>query len=239
MTTVDPKIIELAEKLGKRPRAVVNHIIKYGSVSTTQLKEIYGYDHPPRAARDVREVGIPLVTKIVKNAETGKKNAEYTLGSLEELRTDILQGRKNFPAKFKKKLFTQHKHKCAICNAEYSPRVLQVDHRIPYEVAGDKLDTFALDVNAYMPLCPSDNRNKSYSCEKCKNWLDIRDSEICKTCYWASPEGFEHVSMKKEKRTELVFRENEINVYTAIEEKAQFVGESVEEYIINLLKKSE
>ena len=32
--------------------------MQYGFVTTEQLKEIYGYNHPPRAARDVRELGI-------------------------------------------------------------------------------------------------------------------------------------------------------------------------------------
>ncbi|MEC1581717.1 HNH endonuclease signature motif containing protein [Bacillus subtilis] len=236
MSTADPRIIELAKSLGKRPRSVVEHIIKHGSVSTTELKDIYGYNHAPRAARDVREAGIPLVTKMVKNQTTGRKNAEYTFGDLDKLRNDILKGRKNFPPKFKKELFKLHEYKCEVCNAEYSPRVLQIDHRIPFEVAGDEVDTFANNIEDYMPLCPSDNRNKSFSCESCKNWLEIHNSEICKSCYWASPKNYEHISMIKEKRAELIFRDKEIKVYEALTEKAQFVGESVEEYILNLIK---
>lgn len=42
----------------KRPRTVIDHILKHGYVTTEELKEQYGYDHPPRAARDVREQGI-------------------------------------------------------------------------------------------------------------------------------------------------------------------------------------
>jgi hypothetical protein len=46
----------------KRPRTVIRHIIRRGYITTEELKAKYGYDHPPRAARDVRDEGIPLET---------------------------------------------------------------------------------------------------------------------------------------------------------------------------------
>jgi hypothetical protein len=46
----------------KRPKTVIDHILKYGFITTEELKDKYGYNHPPRAARDVREQGIPLET---------------------------------------------------------------------------------------------------------------------------------------------------------------------------------
>ena len=54
---VDPRILELCEQVtAKRPRTVIDHILKHGQVTTAELRDLYGYDHPPRAARDVREV---------------------------------------------------------------------------------------------------------------------------------------------------------------------------------------
>ena len=44
------------------------YILKHGHITTEELEETYGYDHPPRAARDVREQGIPLETFILKGA---------------------------------------------------------------------------------------------------------------------------------------------------------------------------
>lgn len=44
----------------KRPRTVIKHILEHGYITTEELREKYGYNHPPRAARDVREQGIPL-----------------------------------------------------------------------------------------------------------------------------------------------------------------------------------
>jgi transcription initiation factor IIE alpha subunit len=46
---------------GKRARSVVKHILKHGSITTDDLKERYGYDHPPRAIKDVSDQGIPLL----------------------------------------------------------------------------------------------------------------------------------------------------------------------------------
>ena len=46
----------------KRARIVIDHILKNGFITTEDLEKEYGYNHPPRAARDVRETGIPLST---------------------------------------------------------------------------------------------------------------------------------------------------------------------------------
>ena len=45
-----------ASVTGKRPKTVIDHILKRGHITTEELKNKYGYDHPPRAARDVREL---------------------------------------------------------------------------------------------------------------------------------------------------------------------------------------
>ena len=42
----------------KRPSTVIQHILKYGFITTEELKGKYGYEHAPRAARDVRERGV-------------------------------------------------------------------------------------------------------------------------------------------------------------------------------------
>jgi hypothetical protein len=42
----------------KRPKTMLAHILNYGSITTKELDELYGYKHAPRAARDVEEPGI-------------------------------------------------------------------------------------------------------------------------------------------------------------------------------------
>lgn len=44
----------------KRPATVIQHIIKHGFITTEELITNYGYEHAPRAARDVRERGVNL-----------------------------------------------------------------------------------------------------------------------------------------------------------------------------------
>ena len=50
----------------KRPKTVIQHILKHGFITSQELKDLYGYNHPPRAIRDVREYGIPIDTYRVK-----------------------------------------------------------------------------------------------------------------------------------------------------------------------------
>ena len=59
----------------KRPRTVIDQILEHGFVTTEDLKRL-GYEHAPRAARDVRELGIPLETFKVKDSN-GRNIAAY------------------------------------------------------------------------------------------------------------------------------------------------------------------
>lgn len=53
-----PEFLKLLESVdAKRPRTVIDHILEHGEITTEELKTIYGYNHPPRAIRDVREIG--------------------------------------------------------------------------------------------------------------------------------------------------------------------------------------
>jgi len=63
----------------KRPRTVIDHILKHGQITTEELKEKYGYNHPPRAARDVKEQGIPLEMFRVTGSD-GRKIGAYRFG---------------------------------------------------------------------------------------------------------------------------------------------------------------
>ena len=47
-----PKFLELLESVeAKRPRTVIDHILEHGQITTEELKDVYGYNHPPRAIR--------------------------------------------------------------------------------------------------------------------------------------------------------------------------------------------
>jgi len=110
----------------KRAKVVIDHILKYGFITTEDLENTYGYSHPPRAARDVREAGIPLETFTVKS-QGGKSIAAYKFGDLAQLQTKRLAGRMQFSKDFKHTLYEASKGRCHICNGQFEERYLQVD----------------------------------------------------------------------------------------------------------------
>ncbi|MBZ0308561.1 MAG: HNH endonuclease [Anaerolineae bacterium] len=165
-----PEFLHLLQSVtAKRPRTVIEHILKHGYITTEELTQVYGYQHPPRAARDVREQGIPLETFNIKNSE-GRTIAAYRFGDIKGISQDKLGGRRIFSKEFKSQLLEKQHGKCAICLTAFEERYLQIDHCIPYEIAGET----ERQINEYMLLCGSCNRAKSWSCEHCTNWLETK-----------------------------------------------------------------
>jgi len=72
-----PKVIldQIKAVTNKRARFVLDSIVRNGVVTTEEINNA-GYEHPPRAARDVRELGFPLKTIKVKHTN-GRSIAAY------------------------------------------------------------------------------------------------------------------------------------------------------------------
>ena len=193
----------------KRARFVIDTILEKGFCSTEDLKNA-GYEHAPRAARDVRELGIPLVTGRVKGSD-GKSIATYEFGDWEEAkRQNQLKktgGRTQLTTKLKAALINRYGNRCHLYGEEYPERLLQPDHRIPYEIGGDPADM--MDTDLFMLLCPSANRDKSWACEHCPNW-EKKDPTFCMTCYYAYPEKYTHIAGDVERKVDIVFKGDEI-----------------------------
>lgn len=137
----------------KRPRTVIMHILKYGFITTEDLSDLYGYDHPPRAIRDVRENGIPLITSKVKSSKTGRFIGAYRFGDESDVIAGRIGGRKAFSKKFKDELIMHYGEMSTLNKEKIDARYLQIDHRIPYEISGNTSDE---DVRDYMLLDASD-----------------------------------------------------------------------------------
>lgn len=221
--------------MAKRPKTVIEHIIKHGHVTTEELKEIYGYNHPPRAARDVREQGIPLETFRVTGSD-GRKIGAYRFGDPKKARFSRLQGRTAFSKEIKDKLLEVQDGKCAIYLEVYDERELQIDHRIPFEVAGDDPNNMN-NPEDYMLLCGSANRAKSWSCEHCVNWIEIKKIDICRNCYWAFPEHYNHIAMQPVRRVDIMWSGEEIEVYERLRERTIELQKDIPSYIKELIKK--
>jgi 5-methylcytosine-specific restriction endonuclease McrA len=222
----------------KRAKIVIDHIMKCGFITTEDLENTYGYNHPPRAVRDVREAGIPLETYKVKSKD-GKSIAAYKFGDISLLQTNRVQGRNLFSKGFKKLLYEACLGKCAICNGEFEERYFQVDHRVPYEVGGD-IST-KLEIDDYMLLCGSCNRAKSWSCEHCDNWQTEKKTDLCMKCYWENPKDYSHIALKDIRRLDLLWESNEVKFYDAVksiaEEKEIALPDFVKQIIENIAKR--
>jgi hypothetical protein len=215
---------------------MIDHILKKGSITTEELEKKYGYNHPPRAARDVREAGIPLETYRVKD-KNGRSIAAYKFGDLSKIQKNRLSGRSVFSKKFKDGLYTLNKGKCFICSGNFESRYLQVDHRVPYEVAGEDT-SIKKKLNEHMLLCASCNRAKSWSCEHCLNWRQEKALTICKQCYWGSPENYLHIALRSVRRLDILWEESEVKNYERLKSLADREKTPLPDFVKKVLEKN-
>lgn len=219
----------------KRAKIVIDHIMQHGFITTRDLEIKYGYSHPPRAARDVREAGVPLETFNVKSEE-GKSIAAYRFGDLNLIQHNKVGGRKVFSKGFKNELYDRFGGRCAVCDGSFEKRYLQIDHRVPYEISGDS-NNFQKSIEGYMLLCGSCNRAKSWSCEHCDNWTMLKDIELCLRCYWGNPINYDHIALQEVRRLELVWQDNEIQFFEALKKEAEAGKLQLPDYVKNLIEK--
>lgn len=214
-----------------RPRRVLDHILKHGYITTAELAKDYGYNHPPRAARDVREHGIPLETYRVEGPD-GRSIGAYRLGDPKDA-TVGKGGRRAFPKSFKQALVAKYGERCALCGWQFPSRALQIDHRVPYEVGGDFAE-FS-DPDAYMLVCGSCNRSKSWTCESCENWRSHKRVETCQSCLWASPEDYQHVAMEQRRSLTVTWQGGEILFFEKLKKMAEEEDVRLSDYVRRIL----
>jgi hypothetical protein len=224
------------EVRAKRPRTVIEHILKHGHITTEELRDNYGYNHPPRAARDVKEQGIPLEMFRVTGSD-GRKIGAYRFGDPAKARFSKLKGRTAFTHHLKAKLIEHYGCRCAIYLEEMEGRLLQIDHRIPFEVTGDD-ETKIDDLGSYMLLSGSANRAKSWSCEHCVNWREIKKPEICQKCYWAYPEDYDHIALRQARRADIMWSGQEVSVYDRLKKKTMELQKDIPNYIKEIVEKN-
>jgi hypothetical protein len=223
-----------ASVTGKRPKTVIDHILKHGHITTEELKNQYGYDHAPRAARDVRELGIQLETYRVE-AANGRKIAAYRFADPARRQFRRFSGRTGLSKQIKEQLVKQYGCQCFIYLEEMPPADLQIDHRVPFEVAGEADD---LNPDDFMLLCGSANRAKSWSCEHCENWKSTKDKNICLSCYWAYPEKYNHVAMRQIRRIDLLWQGEAVAQYDKLKSEATKLGLEMPQFVKEVLAKA-
>ena len=218
----------------KRPKTVIQQILKNGFVTTEDLKNL-GYEHAPRAARDVRELGIPLETFWTTDSK-GRRIGAYRFGDPSTIKDSVSKafGRTVLSKALKKALIEKYGSKCFIYLQPMEENLLQIDHRIPYEIGGEQDKD---NIECYMLLCPSANRAKSWTCENCPNW-EQKDIDFCVKCFWAHPEDYTHIAGKEQKQIIITFTGDEIEDYNKL---ISLVGtenaeKTIKELIDNFIK---
>lgn len=231
------ELLELCRSVtAKRPKTVIDHILKHGQVTTEELKEKYGYNHPPRAVRDVREHGIPLETFRVTGSD-GRKIAAYRFGHLSNRRFRKLSGRTGLSKKIKEFLIEKYGCKCFIYLENMDESELQIDHRVPYEVGGEG-ESVDLNPDDFMLLSGSANRAKSWSCEHCENWQAQKKKKTCLSCYWAYPEDYSHVAMRQVRRADLIWQNKEVEQYERLKSDAKELGHTIPDFVKQIIEKA-
>ncbi len=228
MTKYPKAFLEICQSItDKRPKTVIDHILKHGHITTDELKTTYGYNYPPRAARDVRERGLPLETFRVVGPD-GRKIAAYCFADPSKVKFRRFDGRTGLSKKIKDNLIEKYGCRCFIYLEEVDDPELQIDHRVPYEIAGD---TTELNPDDFMLLCGSANRAKSWSCKHCENWQSKKAKELCLSCYWAYLENYTHIAMRQVRRLDLMWQGDEIEKYERLKSDTQEVGMSIPNFV--------
>jgi len=169
------------------------------------------YDHPPRAVQDAKDLGFRIKRTNVRHTN-GRSIATYEFDEGEP--DPSKAGRRALPKKERDVIIRAAGEKCQPCGAEHN---LQVDHRIPYEVAGEAP---VGEKQPFQVLCGSCNRKKSRDCERCRNRLESSDPDICRSCYWADPTSYNHVAMRQERRADIVWIGDEVKDYERLRREA-------------------
>lgn len=105
---------------------------------------------------------------------------------------------------------------------------------MPYEVAGESGN---MSPDEFMLLSGSANRAKSWSCEHCENWKNLKKRELCVSCYWAYPETHTHIALKPLRRVDLLWQGEETAQYERLKADAKNVGLELPEFVKDVLRK--
>lgn len=183
--------------------------------------------------RDVKEQGIPIERVSAVGAD-GRKMAAYRFADPTIARVRKFDGRTGLSKQLKDALVAKYGSRCFIYLEEVPAADLQIDHRVPYEVAGESGN---MSPDEFMLLSGSANRAKSWSCEHCENWKNLKKRELCVSCYWAYPETHTHIALKPLRRVDLLWQGEETAQYERLKADAKNVGLELPEFVKDVLRK--
>ncbi len=239
--SIDPKVKakaeqHLATKPNSRAAKAIRAILDKGSVTTADLA-VLGYDHPPRAAQDVKDATLPLIMKMVRRAD-GKRMASYRFPTEAEAVAGraLRSGRLNVRPMFRRELMKHYGSADTITGAKLPATMLTVDHRVPFQVSGDA-GLEDEDISQFMLLDRSMQSVKAWTCRHCPNvTTGLLDPEVCGRCFWAYPESYDHVATVEVRRTDIVWQGSDIPLHDRLQERAKNEGVTVAELLKQLAR---
>lgn len=87
-----------------------------------------------------------------------------------------------------------------------------------------------------MLICGSCNHSKSFSCEHCRNWLELFDPAICRACYWGSPEKYDHIALEARRQVTINWvGDDQIRRYEMLSEEAQSQSQEPSELVRTII----
>lgn len=201
-------------------------MLSNGALTSSEMLS-FGHMHPARVIGDVRDQGIPVKTTTI--FEQGKRYASYTLGKARDINRVKFGGRKAIPSYIKDMLVARSGMRCQLSEATLENTDLEVDHRIPFALAGEPVHPKC--PTNYMLLSRSMQMKKSKECAGCPNLKKLKSVDNCKECYWASPEHYTHTAMRQEQVTNINWTDEDAISLAKIRELAISHGISVESLI--------
>ena len=91
----------------------------------------------------------------------------------------------------------------------------------------------------FMLLSASAQRQKSWSCEHCQNFLKFKKAEICRECYWANADNYTHIAMEQHRRIDLVWKQNEVKIYDSAKKNADSANLSLHDYLKKIVSEKQ
>jgi hypothetical protein len=217
----------------KRARTVIDHILQHGHITTDELKTLYGYNHPPRAARDVIEHGIPLIMYRVEGPD-GRKIAAYRFGDPSSIGFRRLSGRTAL-AKALKRAISKSTERSALSILNRC--------RMPNSKSTTEFPTRSLAIwehknhpNSCFCAVPliGPNRDRANTAAIGGSYTNLK---IGRACYWAYPESYTHVAMEEIRRLDVIWRGQEVTQYEDLRRAAISSGDTASRFVKNALRR--
>jgi len=70
------------------------------------------------------------------------------------------------------------------------------------------------------------------------NWLEKKDPAICATCYWASPDDYNHVAMRQMRRLDVVWEGQEVAEFDVMADTAKEQEVALPDFVKRALRRA-